>query len=84
MARYIKNECFGGIKRRVGDSMFWTGLLHSKDKFIALCKFRIGNGRSTRFWEDWWLGSRPLKLQFPILYDICFNKNISVAAACGG
>ncbi|PNT75067.1 hypothetical protein BRADI_1g27338v3 [Brachypodium distachyon] len=51
--------------------MFWYGLLCIKDVFLNHCKFHVGN-------SDWWLGCKPLKLQFPDLFEICFNKNISV------
>ena len=40
--------------------------------------FKIGDGCSTRFWEDTWLGDTPLKSQYPSLYNIVQQKNVSV------
>jgi hypothetical protein len=34
---------------------------------------------STRFWEDTWLGNRPLADQYLSLYNIMRNKNVTVA-----
>lgn len=47
--------------------------------FLALCKLVIGNGRDVRFWEDWWIGDKAVKDNFPRLYNLCFDKNKSVA-----
>ena len=41
--------------------------------------FSIGNGQSTRFWEDMWLGDVPLAEQYPLLYNIIRRKNVLVA-----
>ena len=62
--------------------LFWGELLKHKEFFFSLlCKFNVGNGENTRFWEDWWVGSRPLKDLYPRLYNISFDHNISVAEA---
>ncbi|XP_072084314.1 uncharacterized protein [Arachis hypogaea] len=42
----------------------------------------VGDGRSTRFWEDTWLQARKLKDSFPRLYLISNNKG-SVIGDCG-
>ena len=39
----------------------------------------IGDGYSTRFWEDVWLGSTSLANQYPSLYNIANHKNVTVA-----
>ena len=41
----------------------------------------MGDGCNTRFWKDLWLDDKPLMLAYPIIYGLCFNKNISVADA---
>src|SRR6187399_2296217 len=46
--------------------------------FFNRCKFLVGNGRSTRFWEDTWLGDTPLAMQYPSLYNIVQRKESSV------
>jgi hypothetical protein len=60
------------------DSAFWIGLIKVKeDFFFHRTSFTIGNGGSTRFWEDTWLGTTPLSRQYPSLY-ITQRKNASV------
>ncbi|XP_024628614.1 uncharacterized protein [Medicago truncatula] len=39
----------------------------------------VGNGSSTFFWTDKWLGGVPLKIQFSHLYDLAVHKECSVA-----
>nr|GEV97633.1 RNA-directed DNA polymerase, eukaryota, reverse transcriptase zinc-binding domain protein [Tanacetum cinerariifolium] len=47
--------------------------------FISHCKLRVGNGRSTMFWKDLWIGDSPLCLAFPRLYALDNNKEGTVA-----
>ncbi|XBJ04090.1 hypothetical protein VPH35_023096 [Triticum aestivum] len=54
-------------------------MLKHKDFFFSLCKFVVGNGENTRFWEDWWIGPKALKDSYPRIYNICFDKEKSVA-----
>ena len=39
----------------------------------------MGNGRSVRFWRDWWCGDAPLATQFPVLFSYCPKPDISIA-----
>jgi hypothetical protein len=41
--------------------------------------FTIGNGESTRFWEDTWMGNLPLAQQYPSLYTIAQRKQVLVS-----
>jgi hypothetical protein len=50
-----------------------------KDDFFKQGSFVVNNGMSTRFWEDTWLGNRLLTDQYPSLYNIVRNKNVTVA-----
>lgn len=43
-----------------------------------MCRFKVGNGESIRFWEDRWLGDKSLKENFPRLYNLCFDKSKSI------
>ena len=47
--------------------------------FFSRGSFIVGNGQGTRFWEDTWLGDRPLANKFPSLFNIVHNKNVLVA-----
>jgi hypothetical protein len=50
-----------------------------KNDFFTKGYFKIGNGTSTRFWEDIWLGESSLASQYPSLYNIVNHKNVLVA-----
>ena len=76
--KYQENKAIGNIIAREGDSQFWKELLKHRDHFTSLCKFAVGDGGNTRFWEDWWIGSAPLFRSFPRLYNICFDKQKTV------
>jgi hypothetical protein len=52
------------------DSPFWKGLLKCIDEFFEGGLFKVGDGVWTRFWEDIWLGDKPLAVQYPSLYHI--------------
>jgi hypothetical protein len=43
----------------------------------------VRRGDKTLFWEDVWLGSSPLKIQFPDLYRFCDDPNILVKDCFG-
>ena len=50
-----------------------------KAAFFNRIKFIVGNGNTTRFWEDTWLGETPLELQYPPLYRIVQRCDALVA-----
>ena len=64
--------------KKIG-SQFWRGQQQVKDKFKWGATFSLGNGENILFWEDVWAGNIPLKLEFPKLYDYCYNKNCLVS-----
>ena len=37
--------------------------------------------RGTRFWEDIWVDDHALKADYPRLYSLCFDHNITVDEA---
>nr|GEV85034.1 uncharacterized mitochondrial protein AtMg00810-like [Tanacetum cinerariifolium] len=47
---------------------------------ISHCKIRVGNGMSTSFWHDQWLGDSCLRLSYPRLFALENNKVCTVAA----
>ena len=49
-----------------------------KEEFFNRGIFKVGNGRTTRFWEDTWLGDSPLMNQYPLLYNIIQHREVSV------
>ena len=48
--------------------------MRTKATFFQRVKFLVGNGNTTRFWEDTWLGETPLALQYPSSYSIVQRK----------
>ena len=50
-----------------------------KDEFFKRGSFNVVNGLHTRFWEDTWLGNKPLAEQYPSLFNIVRHKNVVVA-----
>ena len=50
-----------------------------KDDFFMRGSMEVGNGQKTRFWEDVWLGDRLLCEQYPSLYCIVNQTNVTVA-----
>jgi hypothetical protein len=53
--------------------------MNIKEDFFSMGNFILHDGRQIRFWEDSWLGTTPLKLQYPNLYNIVRRKDATVA-----
>ena len=81
MNKYLHSKSLSQVKVQAHDSPFWKGLMKVKDEFFDRGSFTVGNGESTRFWEDTWLGDKPLAIQYPSLFNIAQRKNVSVANA---
>ena len=77
--KYLCGKTLAQVTPKPLDSPFWRGLLAVKQDFFSRGSFIVGNGQGTRFWEDTWLGDRPLANQFPSLFNIVRNKNVLVA-----
>ncbi|GLT51984.1 hypothetical protein SLA2020_253520 [Shorea laevis] len=67
-------------------STIWRDILsigreneRAKTCFIDAFPKQIGDGAKTNFWFDVWLGSSSFKLEFPRLYNLSLNKEMSVA-----
>uniref|UniRef100_A0A8I6WC46 Reverse transcriptase zinc-binding domain-containing protein n=1 Tax=Hordeum vulgare subsp. vulgare TaxID=112509 RepID=A0A8I6WC46_HORVV len=72
--KYLTSKTLAQATIRHNDSPFWKGLMRIKINFFKRAKFILGDGTSTRFWEDTWLGDSPLALQYPMLYNITQRK----------
>ena len=60
--KYLHSKILSQVTVRPTDSPFWKGLMRVKSVFFNRTKFIIGNGTTTCFWEDTWLGETPLAL----------------------
>lgn len=65
-------------------SVFWKGVTSVIRAIKFGYRWVIGNGAKVRFWEDTWLGTSPLAVQFWDLYLICNEKNASIDAVWDG
>ena len=61
-----------------GGSQFWLQLVKVHPIFKSLVKFVVRNGKSTRFWLDWWVGDSTLVMAFSVLFSYCSDPEISI------
>ena len=47
-------------------------------QLFSFCKKKVGDGKSTLFWDDIWLGDSSLKVQFSRVYALETDKSASV------
>ncbi|XP_068639159.1 uncharacterized protein [Aristolochia californica] len=72
----------GGNRRRL--SSIWRSLHLLLPDFSSACRFFVGNGRSLKFWDDWWTRQEPLRNSFSSLFLISTQREITVADAFEG
>jgi hypothetical protein len=75
---YLKGKPLILVKQKQNDSHFWKKLLSLRDIFYKYCKTEVGNGLNTSFWKSIWLGNQPLSTQFHVLFDLTYDKDVSV------
>ena len=62
----------------------WSDLLTVKDIYLQGRGIKAGKGELTSFWLDSWLYDEPLSSCAPILFELCDNKNVTVAQVRNG
>jgi hypothetical protein len=77
-SKYIQVQPLILVKQKQNDSHFWKKILSLRDNFYKYCKTEIGNGLKTSFWKSNWMGNQPLSYQFPVLFDLTYDKDVSV------
>ena len=82
--KYMRNSSILEVKHKVSDSPMWSDVLKIKDIYLQGWGISFKNGGLTRFWQDPWIYEEPLSSHTPLLYEICENKNITVACALKG
>jgi hypothetical protein len=50
-----------------------------KDEVLYNGSFVIKDGTNMRFWDDMWIGDKPLKDTYPSLYHITRDKHVTVS-----
>ncbi|CAN6248749.1 unnamed protein product [Urochloa humidicola] len=78
-----------GANRDLGDSHYldtpvWSSLLQLLPEFRQCTQVHLGNGRTTSFWFDHWIGPSALAVSFPALFSHCQRANITVHEAWAG
>lgn len=54
-----------------------------KEEVLSNGSFIIKDGTDTRFWEDTWVGDKPLKVRYPNLYNIVRDPHATVSKVMG-
>jgi hypothetical protein len=62
-----------------GASPFWKGVMWAARAAKMGYQWKVGNGRSIKFWEDHWFGSCSLAIQYWELYFLVNEQNRSIA-----
>lgn len=63
----------------IGASPFWKGVLWASKAAKLGVTWKVGDGKSIRFWEDQWFGNCSLAIQFWELYVLAEQTNKSIA-----
>ena len=74
--KYLSNKSISQVSKKLGDSHFWSGLMHVKNQFLVLGSFEVKCGNQARFWEDRWIGDKPLMEVYPSHYRIVRKKAV--------
>jgi hypothetical protein len=78
--KYMKDKPMSLQMKKQGQSQFWKGILDVKGLFYKNSK-KIGNGNSTGFWNEVWIGDSPFSVRFKRLFELSLNKEITVNMA---
>lgn len=79
--KYVKDEPISQIKKKQGDSHFWQGLMEVDQCYQQFCVRKVGDGKGISFWHDRWIGKEPLEIMFSRLFDLVFDKKVSLHKA---
>jgi hypothetical protein len=65
-------------------SNFWSGVLWAAHVARMGYRWNVGNGVSVRFWEDVWLGTSSLAIQYWELYCTVNEQNKTITELWDG
>lgn len=77
-SKYMQDKGIIAVSHKYGDSPIWTDLLKDKNIYLRGRKISTRNGKKTLFWEDTWLGDKPICVAAPVIFDQCAEKGIIV------
>jgi hypothetical protein len=72
------------LSNTIGASRFFKGFMWAAQVVRMGYKWKVGNGMKIRLWEDNWLGSSSLAIQFWPLYRIVNEKGKTLAELWDG
>ncbi|RVW91479.1 Transposon TX1 uncharacterized 149 kDa protein [Vitis vinifera] len=61
----------------------WKAIAQVFQGFSLITRYVVGNGERIWFWEDLWWGDQPLGTQYPRLFRVVVDKNISISSVLG-
>ncbi|KAJ9697646.1 hypothetical protein PVL29_006989 [Vitis rotundifolia] len=61
----------------------WKAIAQVFQDFSKYTRFVVGDGERIRFWEDLWWGDQIFKDQYPRLFRVVTDKNISISSVLG-
>jgi hypothetical protein len=62
------------------DSPIWADLLKIRNLYLRGRRIDMKSWENSLFWtDDWWEGG-PICVTFPVEYELCLDKNITVKA----
>ena len=79
----MESKVISQVHCKPGDSHFWSGVMKAKEFFFQFGTFSVRDGSQVRFWEDTWLGTTPLMMQYPSLYRIVRHKFVTIKQVLG-
>jgi hypothetical protein len=65
-------------------SPFWKGVIWAAKTAKLGFRWRVGNGKRVRFWEDLWFGTCSLAIQYWNIYSIISDQGKTVSEAWDG
>jgi hypothetical protein len=77
--KYLRSKSLTQVEAKPYDSHFWRGLMHIKDEVLSKGSFDIKDGTNVRFWDDIWIRDKPLKTQYPNLYNIARDPHDTIS-----
>ncbi|TVU21933.1 hypothetical protein EJB05_31604, partial [Eragrostis curvula] len=67
------------LSKSVGASQFFKSIVWAAQTAKVGYRWHVGNGKKVKFWEDIWVGSSSLAVQFWELYIIVNEKTATIA-----
>jgi hypothetical protein len=77
--KYLRSKSLSQVEAKPYDFHFWRGLMHIKDEVLSKGSFDIKDVTNVRFWDDTWIRDKPLKAQYPNLYNIARDPHATVS-----